>query len=170
MEYQQKYRWAVTGLVVMILLNAITLGAIWFDRPDQILQEDVERPPRDHMQQFMKKELNLTDAQADTIRTIRGRHFREVRQLMGDLGETRNEYFEAMTNSGQGNSDIKDSLSNELTSRYLQVERMLYRHISEVGNVLDDDQKPRYKELMKETFIRGRHNGKREQRRGHERK
>lgn len=167
MDNQQKYKWAVAGLVVMVLLNAVTLGMLWFNTPDEYVRDRENRVHRDGIQRFMEKELKLSEAQADTIRTLRRKHFREAGALMRELSQTRSAYFDLMMETGNADRNKQDSLADSIASQYKEVEHLLYRHISEINDVLDKEQQPRFEQLMKDTFIRGhnRRAGQGEQRR-----
>lgn len=167
MDYERKYKWAIAGLIVMVLLNAITLGSLWLNEPDGESRADRNRPERDHMQQFMKKELNLTDAQTDSIRVLRRQQLQEAGDHMQQLSQTRGRYFDAVMDNGTTaiTPKQKEALTDSLSHQYLLLEQMLYRHITEVGRILTDEQRPKYEQLMKDTFIH-RHRGKGKQQRG----
>ncbi len=116
------------------------------------------------LKNHMKKELNLTDAQADTIRTLRRKHFREAGALMHELTQTRSQYFDMMTEPGKASKNTRDNLADSIASQFKEIEQLLYRHISEVNEVLDEEQQPKFEQLMKDTFIH-RHNRERERKR-----
>lgn len=167
MNYEKKYKWALAGLIVMILLNAVTLTMFWMHTSENNdWREDRGREwDRGGIHQFMKKELGLNDSQADSLRMIRREHFREIRTFQNQLNTQRREYFDYRTSANQENSEKRDSMLTQLTRKYANLEDLFYDHMSEINTILDDEQQQKFEQLMKDTFLKGnREGGRRNQR------
>lgn len=165
METVKKYKWALTGLIVMIILNALILGTIWLDHNDERgwhRHSDNDRA-RTSSQQFMKKELGLNAEQSEQIDALRREHYNEVRSIKKDLDETRRFYLNYILTNEDHDPEMKDSLVNALTQGYADIEESLYTHMQDIREILSDEQAERFKEFM-QSHSRGNERMKRNNR------
>ena len=167
MTIEKKYKWALTGFVVMLVLNLATLTTIWIggtDTPDWDRQADGERG-RTAVHKFMQKELGLSESQVESIAEMRKSHFREVRELRSKLEAQRHAYFEFIMGPDSGNLQKRDSILTELKERFAEIDNAFYVHMTEMKTVLNAEQQQKFKQLMKESMLHDhRGNGRRMQR------
>jgi Spy/CpxP family protein refolding chaperone len=158
MEIQKKYRWAVTGLIIMIVLNLATLITLWMNHPGNAdwRQHRMDDRGRTAIHQFMKKELGLSEPQVKSMATLRQAHFKEMDSLRKQLEQSRRAYFDFIMGSEADNTAKRDSLMNQLSNQYIEVEGALYTHMSEMKEILTPDQQQKFKTLMKDTFLKDR--------------
>lgn len=168
METEKKYKWALTGFIVMAALNAVILLTLWMNYPDGSspgMNRDWGRE-RNSPHKFMQKELGLSDVQVDSMARLRKAHFREMRNLRQELENHRRAYFDFIMSAEAENSQQRDSLLSELTKQYIKIELSLFTHMSEMKGVLSNEQQQAFKRLMKESLLRDRRNyGEQRQRR-----
>lgn len=162
MNIEKKYRWALTGLIIMILLNAATLVTIWINQPDG---KDWEKHrnqehERGSIQEYMKEELGITDQQAETIIELRRDHYREIRTFRDSLEQHRRAYFKFIMSEDAEDQTKRDSVLNLLTDQYENIEGLLYSHMTEINELLDEEQQSRFEEMMLNTFFKERDEGK----------
>ena len=158
MTTEKKYRWALTGFIVMLLLNLATLATIWIERP---VRSDWNRQTNDNQRRsgvhkFMQKELGLSQDQTETMATLRKSHFGEMRQLRDELDAQRRAYFEFIMGTDSDNQQKRDSILTELKEQYIETENAFYLHMKEMKSVLTADQQQKFKQLMRETMARDR--------------
>ena len=161
MTTESKYKWALTGLIVMVLLNAVTLITLWTNRPDlpdMQMHREGERG-RNAVHQFMQKELGLTTAQMDSIDSYRKSHFRKMEMMREELEQARRAYFDFVLGPEADNSQKRDSLLSDMTRQYVEMEEAFYTHMADMKNVLDSEQRQKFKRLMRDTMMRD-HKGK----------
>ena len=163
MDTSKKYKWALTGLIVMILLNAATLFTIWLNKPDVRPWRGAHHNYREHrsVQDVMKNRLGLTNIQSDSIQHLRKEHYREMRSYRDTLDTYRQAYLEFVMSNETDNSQ-RDSLLTLITGQYREIERSMYRHMAEIKNVLDEEQRQKFESFLKTTFFND--NSKRERR------
>jgi|GEM_PF-1115768 Spy/CpxP family protein refolding chaperone len=156
MDTQKKYRWALTGLLIMIALNVATLFTLWMNKPDgpNWRQHRMDEHGRTAVHQFMKNELGLSESQVDSMAALRRQHFREMDALRKELESSRRAYFDFMMGKDADQAPKRDSLMSRLANQYIEVEGALYNHMSEMKTVLNSDQQQKFKVLMKDTFLR----------------
>lgn len=155
MDLQKKYKWALIGLTVMVLLNAATLFTIWMNNPSYgpKMHDRQQDHDRSEMHQSMKEQLGLTDEQSQQIMEIRRSHYREMRTLRTQMDDYRKTYLDIAINESAENSAQKDSLMNLLTEQYMKIEKSMFTHFSEMREVLDQQQLETFKELMRNSFL-----------------
>lgn len=156
MNIEKKYRWALTGLIIMILLNASTLITIWIIQPDGKDWRNHENHERERgsIQEYMKDQLGLTDQQAETIVELRRGHYREIRSFRDSLEQNRRAYFKFVMSEDAGDQAKRDSVLALLTDQYENIEGLLYSHMTEVKELLNEEQQDKFEELMLNTFFK----------------
>lgn len=150
METSKKYKWALSGLIVMIVLNGIILTTLWLDHSDRRgwhKHRDNDRD-RNSSEQFMKNELGLNDEQTETITSLRREHYKEVRSIKKELDQTRRYYLNYILMNEDHDPEMRDSLVNALTQGYAEIEESLYVHMQDIREVLNDEQAERFKQFM----------------------
>ncbi|MDR9417972.1 Spy/CpxP family protein refolding chaperone [Gracilimonas sp.] len=167
MEVSKKYKWALGGLIVMVLLNAATLFTIWINKPDVRNWRNADDRDRNPAQHFMKERLDLTDAQSDSVESLRHAHFSEVRQNRDSLNKYRQAYLEFIMSDESGNKAKKDSLLNLITGQYHQIESAMYQHMAEMKEVLNSEQQQKFKKVLKNTVFRNQHDNREHRERMH---
>lgn len=160
MEVSKKYKWALTGLIVMILLNAATLFTIWINKPEIRNWRNTDGPDKNPAHHYMKERLDLTDAQADSIEQLRREHFMEVRAKRESLDTYRQAFIDIIISDENINDAKRDSLLNLITGQYHQIERAMYQHMTEMKDVLNKDQQLRFKQLLKSTLSKNQNDSR----------
>ncbi len=150
MDISKKYKWALSGLIVMTVLNAVILVSVWMDHNDGRNWHKHRSNDRDEnsSQQFMKNELGLSDEQSDKISDLRREHFGEIRSIKKELDDTRRSYLNYILMNEDHDPQMRDSLVNTLTKGYAEIEESLYVHMQDIREILNDEQAQRFKEFM----------------------
>ncbi|MBO6587306.1 MAG: periplasmic heavy metal sensor [Gracilimonas sp.] len=158
MKIETKFKWALTGFLVMVLLNAALLTTIWIKKSgnrDGRSYRDNDRNPN-VIHRYMQRELQLTDTQADSLSALRKSHFQEMRVLRKELNVDRRAYFDFIMSDEANNDQKRDSILTELTNQYSLIENMFYTHMTDMKEILNSEQQERFEQLMRETFIHDR--------------
>lgn len=156
MEITKKYKWALGGLSIMILLNALILITLWVNRPGNHDRRGERGPEerREALHRYMTRELDLTEDQRESMRQMRRAHFEEARELRRELDSTRKAYFEAMMSPDTDEGMQRDSLTAALTEQYIALEQSMFSHMAEMRSLLDSTQQDKFSRLMKEMMQR----------------
>lgn len=164
MTTEKKYKWAVTGFIVMLILNLATLTTIWVggtDTQNWDRRSDTEQG-RTAVHRFMQRELGLSEAQIKSMAEMRRSHFTEMRELRGELEDQRHAYFEFIMGADASNKQKRDSILTELKEQFAETEDAFYVHMTEMKSVLNAGQQEKFKQLMKESMLHDhRDNGRR---------
>ncbi|MDX1637735.1 MAG: Spy/CpxP family protein refolding chaperone [Balneolaceae bacterium] len=153
MTYQHKYRWALAGFLILLLLNIGTLTTIWLIHPpQQVLGEREDRPRR--VQRFLANELDLTPDQRRNMQELRRDHLEQMRPLLTALRSARRSYVAHLRieNREESPRDI-DSLAKQIGDIQAEIERERYRHFRQIRTILDKDQRSRFDRLVRQSAL-----------------
>jgi hypothetical protein len=165
MDIGKKYRWALTGLIIMIVLNAVTLFTIWINQSDHDRRNYRSSDhDRGSMQEYMKEKIGLNDDQAESITDMRRGHYREIRTFRDSLEKNRRVYFEFIMSEEADNEQKRDSLRNLLTEQYENIEGLLYNHMTEVKELLNEEQQDKFEKLMLNMYFKDRNEARQQNR------
>lgn len=145
MEYKTKYRWALTGFLVMLVLNIAVITGIWILRPGG-------GPPfregqsQFRVQRFIERELNLTEDQKNRFRELRRDHIRDTRTYFKDIRMARGELFEALSDDASDAS--VDSLTTVIGRKQQELEQAFYDHFSKLRSICDEEQKAKFDRII----------------------
>lgn len=155
MEYAKKYRWALIGFIILLVLNIATLATIWIIRPPTRLAGFGEQEQPRRVQRFLERELDLSRQQRESFRQLRENHMRETRSLVSELLDSRRAYYELLNrpDSAIGVS-VKDSLVRRIGSAHARLEESTYNHFQEVRRILDEEQRRQFDSIIEQTIER----------------
>ena len=151
---QQKFmKWTV---VILVILNLSTLSFLWLTKPGTIKPEertaDNDKPGRGLMF-FLKDELKLSDAQADSILKIRDEQQREIQSVLERIYKTKKQLVDGVFENWEQDND---SLAAEIGNLQTKIEILTYNYLTRIKNVLGPDQKTNLKKLIGGFFLNDR--------------
>ncbi|MFH5884131.1 periplasmic heavy metal sensor [Halalkalibaculum sp. DA3122] len=152
MEYAKKYRWALAGFIILLLLNIGTLATVWMIRPPQqtsILND--ERPRR--VQRFLERELELNQQQRTQIQQLRQQHMQRIRSVMEDVRKNRAVYFNILQTADtlEARGQI-DSLARRIGHAHAELERANYDHFRKIRQILNENQRSRFDRILEQSM------------------
>lgn len=154
MEYAQKYRWALAGMLVLLVLNIATLVTIWMIRPPLPGSGPEDDPPR-RVQRFLRRELDLSADQQRTYQQLRSRHMAQTRSMVSELEESREAYFDLLHQPETPRNEAKrDSLALRIGNIHAKLEESAYNHFKEMRNMLDEEQKQKFDSVIEQSLRR----------------
>ena len=162
MDLEKKYKWTLTGFIIMVILNIGILITLWVNAPENRPWR-TGRESQKEMHSFFFEQLQLSDAQMDTISAIRQSHFREMRLLRKELDDKRRDYIEFVLGPDSGNKEVRDSLLNVLTIHFSKMESKMYSHMEQMRRSLSEDQQATFREVMKQSLTREQQHERRRQ-------
>lgn len=154
MEYAKKYRWALVGFIILLVVNIGTLATIWMMRPPQQLPAfaNGEGQPR-RVQRFLERELNLNQQQRSEIRQLRQQHLSRMRSVREEIHRSRDAYLKLLQNSDSPtNKKRVDSLATLIGRAHAQLERANYEHFTQMRALLNSDQRARFDTLLEQSL------------------
>jgi periplasmic protein CpxP/Spy len=166
MEPTTKNKVLYIVLAVLVLLNVVSLGSMWFMKcRDRIpppfapgMQQPFERGMHQHhpgMQPFMDgrmflaEELNFTPEQKDKFTKLRDEHFTSSRKLIEDMHKSMDDMMELVkTKDG-------DAKAEEYAAKTSAIQKELqlsaYKHFKSIREICDDKQKEKFDSIIKDV-------------------
>jgi Spy/CpxP family protein refolding chaperone len=134
-------KWIIGALV---LLNLILLSVLFFLRPQH------ERGERMKPNDFLKKELNLSDDQAVKFKELRKAHFQKSREERKAIRILKNEMLDAV--SAESPDTLKANLiANQIGIKEANKEKLLVQHYLK----LQAECTPEQRQKLERVFKRG---------------
>ena len=151
LKKNKRLGWVVLLLIVM---NIVSLSALWIGytkRPGGM--KGSERVGAN----FLKEQLGLTAEQVQSLETLRMDHFSEMEGLRREFLETRETFHKLPRN--QQNTDQMDDLAAKIGGLQAQMEKAIYHHFSDMRDLLTEDQKEIFDNVIDDVLRRGEKRG-----------
>ncbi|MFT7196124.1 MAG: protein CpxP [Marinoscillum sp.] len=136
---------------ISMFLLVMNLGTLSFI----LIAKGGKRGPneRQNREQFMSKRLGLSQAQTESMRTLRVEHFKQMKQLEMKLSKEKQALFNKSISEASA-VDIAENL-NKLNDLHREADSLTYVHFSEMRAVCREDQKAKYDQFLMEMMRRG---------------
>jgi hypothetical protein len=132
------------AIIIFLLINTALIVMMWLDRPEK------QRPrPQGLVNDFLKKELQLTVKQEEQFEAERKAHFEKMQPLLKDSREKRDEMFDQI--SSTDTSKIT-TLSNELVTLETQKEINTVYHFRKLRSLLNEEQKTKFDKIFRDLL------------------
>lgn len=157
MELKKKYRWVLSGFIVMLILNVVTISSIWWVKNNHRDRDDDKNRNRsvERIHRYMKEKLELTEVQFAEFKDLSNEHRTELDSLKKSYHETRKAYFSYLKPEGPEQNVLNsDSLENEMGRQYLLIETTVNEHISEIRELLNEDQYETFRKMAYRRLLR----------------
>lgn len=160
MELKKKYRWVLSGFIIMLILNLVTISSIWWvknNHSDRDRDGDKNRTRSvERFHRYMKEKLDLTEIQLAEFKSLSAQHRAELDSVKREYHNTRKAYFSYLK---PGTADEmkpvqKDSLEQELGRQYLLIETTVNEHISEIRELLEQEQFEEFSKMAYRKLLR----------------
>lgn len=157
MELKKKYRWVLSGFIVMLILNVVTISSIWWVKNNHRDRDNDNNRNRsvERIHRYMKEKLELTEVQFAEFKDLSNEHRTELDSLKKSYHETRKAYFSYLKPESSGQDALNsDSLENEMGRQYLLIETTVNEHISEIRELLNEDQYETFRKMAYRRLLR----------------
>jgi Spy/CpxP family protein refolding chaperone len=159
-------------IIILVLLNLGLLATFWYSRlnPPQEKTGVIEdtgrqpglrgRPAAEHRQKqagqlarFLEKELNFTQQQVQQFLKLREEHFQKADQLRKKMDDLRKEMMDHLLDP-LPDTDKAEQLAAALGQTMAELEKTMFRHMLELMNIGDTQQREKYRMLLREILNR----------------
>ena len=143
------------SIIVLILLNLVTLGALWTTRSHHALSRWDRRFERSdkgtgNQESYFRDRLKLNDDQASKFKDIKSKQKEELEKKFSEIRSIR-EQLMVMVQKQDFNDSAKIMI-DKISQIQSEVEKLNYNHFREILNLCDDNQKKEFIETMKNAF------------------
>jgi Spy/CpxP family protein refolding chaperone len=141
-----KQKFWIILVVVLLAINTAMIVFMWMNRPGK--QMPMANGPADD---FLRKELSLTEAQQKQFQSAKEDHFESMRPIMEDSRSKRDEMFDEIANPQNDTAHI-NQLAAELSSLETKKEVNTVMHFKHLRTLLNDEQKQKFDKIFKQLL------------------
>jgi Spy/CpxP family protein refolding chaperone len=148
-------------IIALVILNLVLLATFWYSRLSPKETTTRQQPPKHtgppqqdrQITEFLENELNFTQDQADTFIRLRNdnRMFRE--QLRRQMDELRKEMMDQLLEENPDHQKV-EQLAAQMGQTLTRLESSMFYHLQELMNICNDEQKKKYRAMMREILER----------------
>ena len=152
MNFFTKIRITSWLLGLLVLLNVLTLGTIWFQqfrRPPAPLSPQDKRS--EDQQRFLEQELGLTEQQSQQFQTLREQFFLQSNTIMHEIHQLRKTMTDELFSSSP-DTQKAHKLAEEIGAKHAEQERLMFHHFLELASVCQPAQREKFQALMRELL------------------
>jgi protein CpxP len=151
MNDSTKIKWLTGTTVLLILLNVVVVGFLWFGhhppRPDRM-------GPGADRSEVIIHELKLDDTQRKQFEQLRDEHHHTMMTINDKDRHSHEALFDLIKN-GKDNTVAADSLINEIAENRKQIEHATYVHLAQVRRICSPEQQKIFDDIVIKLFRRG---------------
>jgi len=155
MTYEKKYKWALSGFIIMLIMNIAVLTTIFVVKQKEHRHDERNGSVSLKVQRFIEHELDLSDAQKKEFKQLRQQHFKETKILYKDIGTYRKELFSELKGGEKNGSAVRiDSLTNLIGDTQTQLDRAVYSHFVKLRSICNEEQRQKFDQIMQKVMQR----------------
>lgn len=133
-------------IVVLLLVNILTLGALWFGKPNH------PRPmPHERDMTFLSKELGMTGSNKDRLDAMETKHHTDKRALLEKNKLLREQLFGLLKTNASDTMAI-NVFVNSILYNQKEIELMTYYHFKQVKEMCNAEQQQKLEETIAEAI------------------
>ena len=156
MDYIMKHKMLFWLIVLLVILNLVTMTAVWFGRPPYLghMQRQMDGPmqAKGRGLDVMKDKLQLTDKQAEKFEQLRYDHFERTKVANDAAAELRLEILNDIFDNNVNQDKINEKLSilKELQGKF---DSLLFQHFSELKVECTKEQQKKLKQMFSNLLV-----------------
>ena len=136
-------------ILALIILNVVTLGALWITRPH--LPYPRFRNFHRENGYYLNERLHFSTDQLQKFKAIKAQQRQEMDARQDSIRFYREQLMGLMQKQEFG--DSAELLINKIGMEQSEIDRLNYKHFREILSLCDSSQKPVFIETMKRAFM-----------------
>jgi protein CpxP len=149
MNFFTKIRVTTWIIGLLVLLNVLTLGTIWFQ---QFRRPPMPPPLQDqrseNQQRFLERELGLTEQQSQQFQTLREQFLLQSNAIMQEIHQLRKTMTDELFSTSPDTQKAQ-KLAEESGAKHAELELLLFHHFLELKAVCQPAQQEKFQTLMR---------------------
>lgn len=156
MDYFTKKRLVFWGVALLVIMNISALTTIWFQQhrppePSRRLELERREPPPERVNQFLKDELRLTEAQTAQFAEYQNRHFAHVREIREAMRDLKQELFHELSAPAPDTMKV-ERLAAAIGARQSELEKTTFYHFLGLKRLCTPEQQAKLDALFGELL------------------
>ena len=153
MSYFSQNKTTVWILAAIIFFNISAFATILYKMNDNTPYQKPCNEQRGCFQDFLKKELNLTQVQAENFNAEKARYHDTVRSIHKLMME-RNQFISALMTKADADTAILYKASDDLGALYSQTRKLYINHYIALSKICNPEQKEKLASIIGNVFCR----------------
>jgi hypothetical protein len=146
------------SIIILILLNLTTLGALWTTRSHKPLSRWDQRieksgKPKGNQESYFRDRLKLNDEQVTKFKDIKAKQKEELEKKFSEIRGLHQQLM-VMVQKQDLDDSAKMTIA-KISQLQSEVETLNYEHFRELLNICDENQKKLFIETMTQAFMPG---------------
>lgn len=150
-------RWSLWAIIILIVLNIVLLGTVWYFHLNRSGPPPMQKPGL-KPDEFFARELGLSDGQIRTLNTLRDEHMRRGDSLRALIFGLNNRMLDEFFAPSPDSAVIK-ALADSVGVLHARLEMSLIEHVSDLQNFCTPEQQEKLKQLIIDIFQKARMQG-----------
>lgn len=150
MSYFSQNKTTVWILAAIILFNIAAFATIFYKMNNTTYEKPCNEP-RGCFQDFLNKELNLSQAQSSQFQTEKARYHDTVKRIHGLMME-KNKAISALMTKADADTTLLFKASDELGKLYSQTRKLYINHYIALSKICDPEQKKKLDSIIGRVF------------------
>ncbi len=160
-NYFSNNRWAIWTIIALVILNLFTLSMLWWSNknaPNSRAGENM--PHKERIENFIAKQLNLTDQQKEQFSTLRKNHREQTKTHFDKMRSLRQQRMDALTTTPPDTTKV-NQLARQIGNQQALLEATLSEHYYQLQALCNEDQKAKLADVFQKMMERRKKRGKR---------
>ncbi len=134
-------------VAVLLVLNAVTLGALWYLYIDDDDQANTQDKRRRHIEDFMKKRMDFNEEQSKKLLALREEHFREKKIIMDSVRLLKRELVEEIMKNRTDSVAIQ-RITSTIAALLADNEENFTMHFIKVKEICTPEQRTKLRSFL----------------------
>lgn len=149
MDIFSKNKFLAWVIIILIVLNVVTLGALWLQKSRGPVHEYPGRMPEDKKGpgKFLEQELDLNEEQSKKFAELREQHRTTADGLLKEMRDAREELFEQVKSDNPDMAKVEE-LENTIGQKTTELEKATFEHFKQLRAICTDEQKVKFDEVI----------------------
>ena len=170
MEPTTKNKVLYIVLAILVLLNLVSIGSMWFmrfcGRPPMIerhMEHGMQPPGMEHPggqqeqmgmhhhmdgKMFLAEELKFTPEQTEKFNKLRDDHFTASKKTIDEMHKSMDDMMDLIKTGG--NDAKAEELATQISAKQKELQLMAFRHFKSIRELCDDKQKEKFDTVLKD--------------------
>lgn len=148
MDILSKQKFTNLLIVILVVMNIVSLSYIWYKQLQGPPPPPPQNPGREHVNNFLERELDLTPDQQKQFVEIRKEHAQRTKVMNDRIGRLKKEVMEESFNDKPDINKIS-GLVDKITEEQKKYEKFLSEHFRRLSEVCTPEQR----KILREIFM-----------------
>jgi len=178
MNYTTGNRWTGWIIASLVILNIVLLGSFWYSHfksgqetaitgtgqsvgdVQQPVEQNTNALPLDdkrrtqqdrRLAEYLKREMNYSQSQVEQFFKLRQAHHAKIQVLNKQMDKSRRQMMDMLLTENPDLETVK-KITARIGGYLSQIEEQTFKHFLDLMNIGDQDQRQKYKQLLREIL------------------